>query len=99
MKCPKRSAFMQEGTDRTPEGFSYRYHKCISCGEEIVDMKQLHEVAQKYRTVKQYTAKISKWGESMAIRIPKPLAKEMGLKEKKNVSLVREKDSIRIIAQ
>ncbi len=27
------------------------YSKCHSCGEEIVNMKQLHEVAQKYRTV------------------------------------------------
>jgi len=30
------------------EGVGYKYYKCQSCGEEIVDMKQLHQVAEKY---------------------------------------------------
>lgn len=36
---------------RTPEGISYRYFKCNECWNEIVDMKQLHHAAEKYRTV------------------------------------------------
>ncbi len=39
---------MEELTAKTPEGISYTYYKCKKCGDEIVDMKQLHNVAEKY---------------------------------------------------
>ncbi|MDD5162639.1 MAG: hypothetical protein PHD95_00340 [Candidatus ainarchaeum sp.] len=57
---------MVEEKGETPEGATYHYHKCPNCCEEIVDMKQLHAVAQQYREMKKYTAKISKWGEASA---------------------------------
>ena len=98
MKCTKCSGKMTEKTDTTPEGFEYKYYKCSECGEEIVTMPQLHEVAGKYRTMKKYSAKLSKWGESIALRIPKELAKSYGLKEDEEVSLIPEKKAIRIVA-
>jgi hypothetical protein len=89
---------MTEKKGKTPEGIEYSYYSCNACGEEIVDLKQLHEVAQKYRELKQYSATVSKWGESLAIRIPKQLAKEYKLKENKQVSLIPEEKAIKIVA-
>ena len=40
---------MVEKKDSTQKGFEYCYFKCIKCMEEIVNMEQLHEVAEKYR--------------------------------------------------
>ena len=98
MKCTKCSSKMEEKKGETPEGVSYTYYSCTSCGEEIVDMKQLHSVAQKYRELKRYVVKISKWGDSIAIRIPKELAKEYGLKPNKQANLIPEKEAIKITA-
>lgn len=98
MNCPKCKAKMLEKKDNTPEGFEYRYSKCSKCGEEIVNMKQLHSVAQQYREMKKYTAKISKWGESFAVRIPKELVKQYELKQNEDVTLIPEKKGIKIVA-
>ena len=48
-KCIKCIGQVKQFKAKTPEGFEYDYYKCQKCGEEIVDMKQLHEVAEKYR--------------------------------------------------
>ncbi len=98
MNCTKCVGKMAERKGTTPEGFEYAYFKCGKCGEEIVDMKQLHSVAKKYREMKKYTAKISKWGESFAVRIPKELVKQYELKQNEDVTLIPEKKGIRIIA-
>lgn len=98
MNCPKCKGKMVERKGSTPEGVEYKYSKCRKCGEEIVDMKQLHSVAQKYREMKRYTAKISKWGESFALRIPKELVKQYELKQNEDVTLVPEKKGIKIVA-
>ena len=87
---------MEEKKDETPEEISYNYYSCPKCEEELVDMKQLHNVAQKYRELKRYSATVSKWGESLAIRIPKELAKEYGLKPNKQVNLIPGKNAIKI---
>lgn len=84
---------------KTPEGVEYDYSQCGKCGDAIVDMSQLHAVAQKYRVMKRYTAKISKWGESLAMRIPKELVEQYGLKQNEEVTLVPEKKAIKIISQ
>ena len=47
-KCSECNGEMQELKSKTPEGIGYYYYKCKKCGEEIVDMKQLHNVAEKY---------------------------------------------------
>jgi len=50
--CSECKGIMVEKTAKTPEGISYDYFKCNKCGEEIVDIKQLHNVAKKYRITK-----------------------------------------------
>jgi len=32
---------------KTPEGITYKYYKCENCGEEILNMEQLHEISLK----------------------------------------------------
>ncbi len=88
---------MEKLQSATPEGFSYHYYRCIKCGEEILDMKQLHVVADKYRKVKHYRAKLSKWGHSLGLRIPKEISQKYHLSDKNDVILVQEKDGIKII--
>lgn len=99
MKCTKCSGKMAEKSGATPEGVEYHYHKCVECGEEIVDMAQLHAVAEKYRKMKRYTAKLSRWGESMGLRIPKELVKKYKLKENEELSLIPEEKAIKIMAE
>ncbi len=95
-KCSVCGKGMKELTGKTPEGMEYKYFKC-SCGEEIVDMSQLHAIADKYRTLKKYNAKLSKWGMSLGIRIPRELVKKYKLKESESVSIIPEKEGLRII--
>ena len=97
MKCTKCESKMINKKGITPEGFGYNYSQCVNCGEEIVDLKQLHAVASKYREMKKYSVKISKWGDSLAMRIPKELVKEYNLKNENQLILIPEKKSIKII--
>ena len=99
MNCTKCKGKMINKKGITPEGFEYDYSECTKCGEEIVDLKQLHVVAQKYREMKKYSVKISKWGDSLAMRIPKELVKEYNLKSEKRITLIPENKSIKIITQ
>lgn len=87
---------MNEKRSNFEEGIPYSYWSCPNCQEEIVDMRQLHSVAEKYRKLKQYSATVSQWGDSIAIRIPQKLAAQYHLKPKKTVSLIPEKKSIKI---
>lgn len=95
--CSECKGKMAEKTAKTPEGVSYRYFKCGKCGEEVVDMKQLHNVAEKYRVMKKYHVKLSKWGLSVGLRIPKDLVKKYGLKDNKEVNIIPEEKGIKII--
>ncbi len=96
-KCTECNGKMKELTAKTPEGVSYNYFKCESCGEEIVDMKQLHNVADKYREMKRFNAKLSKWGMSLGLRIPKALAKKYHLKDNGEVTIIPEDKGMKII--
>jgi hypothetical protein len=78
--------------DSTP----YNYYSC-TCGEHFLDMKQLHEVAEIYRERKRNVAKLSRWGVSLGVRIPKDIVQRYKLKEKSSVTFVPEEGSIRII--
>ena len=96
-KCSECGKQMEEKKGFTPEGISYKYFKCSKCGEEILDMKQLHEVAKQYRAIKLYHAKVTRWGQSLGLRIPKALATKYQFKANDEVALIPEKNSIRII--
>ncbi len=88
---------MEELKAKTPEGVSYNYYRCKSCGEEIVNMNQLHEVAQKYRVMKRYHARLSKWGLSVGLRIPKELVQKYKFKDNEEVVILPEEKGIKII--
>ncbi len=96
-KCSECNVVMQELTAKTPESIQYSYYKCKKCGEEIVDMNQLHQVADKYRTLKKYQVKLSKWGLSLGLRIPKELVERYHLKNEEEVAIIPEKKGIKII--
>lgn len=96
-KCSECGKKMDEKIGFTPEGINYKYFKCSKCGDEILDMKQLHEVAEQYRAIKQYRAKVTRWGQSLGLRIPKALAKKYRFKANDEVALIPEKNSIKII--
>ena|SRR3989338_72813 len=95
--CSECKNKMVELTDKTPEGVEYRYYKCKECGEEIVDMKQLHNVAEKYRVMKKYNAKINKWGMSLGIRIPKELVSRYKFTDEEEVSIIPEERGILVV--
>lgn len=98
-KCTECNGKMKEFKDKTLEGVEYHYFKCIKCGEEILNMKQLHAVAQKYREMKRFHAKISKWGLSLGLRIPKALVKKYNLKNNEDVTIIPEEKGIKIITR
>ena len=45
--CSDCKGNMKKHTDKTPEGVAYSYYRCEKCGEEILNMEQLHKVAEK----------------------------------------------------
>lgn len=87
---------MEELTGKTPDGVKYNYYRCGSCGEEILDMKQLHKVAEEYRIMKKYHAKLSKWGMSVGLRIPKDILRKHGLKSNQEVVIIDENNGFRV---
>ena len=96
-KCSECGKPMEEKEASTPEGVAYKYYTCPHCGEEVVDMKQLHEVAEQYRTMKLYHAKVTRWGQSLGFRIPKALVTQYHFKANDEVTLIPEKNSIKIV--
>jgi len=96
-QCTICSGTMEPLQGKTPEGVAYQYYKCTQCGEEIVDMEQLHAVANSYRSLKKYPVKLTKWGLSLGLRIPKELVEQYHFKEEDEVSIIPDKKGIKII--
>lgn len=96
-KCSECNGKMKELKAKTPEGIEYQYFKCEACGEEILNMEQLHNVAESYRELKKYHVKVSKWGKSLGLRIPKDLVKKYKFKDDKEVVIIPEDKGIKII--
>src|SRR3989344_4826469 len=95
--CSECKGIMVERSAKTPEGISYNYFKCEKCGEEIVNMNKLHNVAEKYRIMKRYHVKLSKWGLSIGLRIPKEITKKYHFKDNGEVAIIPEERGIRVI--
>ncbi len=88
---------MEEHQGKTQENIAYQYYKCTNCGEEIVDMQQLHAVADTYRMLKKYHVKLTKWGLSLGLRIPKELVEHYKLSEEQEIIIIPEKKGLRIL--
>lgn len=100
MKCPFcQKAMMEKKKDIIREdGIEFEAYKCSKCGEEIMTMKQLRELASKYRKLK--NAKeitFAKWGNSIAVRIPSDVVEKYDIAVGKHGTLTKEKEGIRII--
>lgn len=81
-----------------PDGVEYDYYKCPKCKEEILDMGQLHDAAEKYTALrKAREVKFQKWGNSMAVRIPKQIADELHIVPDKTGLMVKEKKTLKIV--
>ncbi len=98
MKCPYCNVEMkQEKSSFKKDEIDYHYFKCPNCGEELLNMNQLKAVSSKYQKLKfARQVQISKWGNSLAIRIPKEFVEEFHLKDGKKGILYKDKQSIRI---
>ena len=96
-KCSECNGKMVELKAKTPEGVEYDYFICEMCGEEIIKVDKSHAVPQKHRLMKRYNAKISKFGTGLGIKIPDELVKKYNLKEDGLVTIIPEKEGIKII--
>lgn len=100
MKCPKCKKEAMEKIKDTIEqdGVEFEAYKCKSCGEEIIDMKQLEVLARKYRKLrKAKEVTFAKWGNSIALRIPSEIVAEYNITSGKQAILTTDKKGIKII--
>lgn len=80
------------------DGIEFEAYRCSKCGEEIMTMKQLKILAGKYRTLrKAKEVTFSKWGNSIAVRIPNEIVEEYHLNAGKHGLLTKDKEGIKII--
>ncbi|MFQ5620263.1 MAG: AbrB/MazE/SpoVT family DNA-binding domain-containing protein [Candidatus Nanoarchaeia archaeon] len=96
-QCTSCNTNLVEKSSFTPDKVPYKYHACPKCGEEILDRNQLHEVAQKYRTLKKFHVKLSKWGLSLGLRIPKELIEKYHFRPNEEVTIIPEEDGLKIV--
>jgi len=99
IKCPICSSRVEKKVDVIREDkIEYEYYKCSTCGDEFLNMSQLESVAQKYRRLrKAKEVTFAKWGNSIAVRIPKDFVNELKIKSGKQGLLVKDKDGIKIV--
>ncbi len=101
MECYKCNIEMVEKSEQIgKEHFEHRYWHCPKCKDEFLDMEQLHEVAEKERALrKAEKAKFAQWGNSVALRIPKAMAKAFKIVPGKTALLMREKNAIKLVVE
>ena len=100
MKCHvcKKGIMKKKKACFKEDNIEYEYLQCSNCGEEILTMKQLKVLANKYRQLrKAKEVTFAKWGNSLAVRIPKEIAEEMHIKAGKQGLMTKDKEGIRII--
>ena len=99
MKCHVCKGNMEKISGKMPiEKVEYEAYRCTQCGEKILNMEQLHDLANKYRTLrKAKQTSFAQWGNSLAIRIPEELVKELKIKPGTRAQITREKGILKII--
>ncbi len=99
MKCPTCNGEMEKIKDEIKQDkVEFEAFRCNSCGEEIMDMKQLKVLANKYRKLrKAKEITFAKWGNSIAVRIPNDIINEYNITSGKQGILTRDKEGIKII--
>ncbi len=99
MKCPTCQGTMKQKKDIIEEdGIAFEAFQCAACGEEIMTMKQLKALAGKYRKLrKAKEVTFTKWGNSLAVRIPSDIAEEFNITAGKHGTMTKDKEGIKII--
>ena len=99
MRCPICKGKMEKIEDTIKQdNIDFEAFRCVSCGEELMDMKQLKSLAQKYRRLrKAKEITFAKWGNSIAVRIPNDIVNEYSITSGKQGILTKDKEGIRII--
>ena len=100
MRCPVCRKGKMEKVKEVMEkdGIGFEAFRCADCGEEIMTMKQLGALTQKYRKLRRAKEiTFAKWGNSIAVRIPSEIVEEFSIKPGKHGLLTKEKEGIRII--
>lgn len=99
MKCPICSEEMKKKKDIIKEdGIDFEAFECPKCKEEIMTMNQLKNLANKYRKLRKAKEVIfSKWGNSIAVRIPQEIVNDFKIKSGTQGILKKEKEGIKII--
>lgn len=99
MRCPVCKKGVMEKVEDVIEQDDIKFEAfgCSSCGEKIVDMKQLEVLADKYRKLrKSREVTFAKWGNSIAIRIPSEVVEEYDIASGKHAILTFDKRGIKI---
>ncbi len=81
--------------DISEEGVEYEGYKCNSCGDIILDMDQARVFYKALEKI--YNVKLSKWGESLALRIPAGIARSLHLKPRQKARIIPEKNYFKVI--
>jgi len=99
MKCPMCKGKMEITKDIIKQDkIEFEAFRCMSCGEELLDSKQLKNLAAKYRKLRAAKEIVfSQWGNSIAVRIPKDIAEEYHITSGTHGLLTKDKDGIKII--
>ena len=99
MKCATCKGKMEKIKDSIQEdNMEFEAYKCTKCGEELMDMRQLRSLANKYRALrKAKEITFAKWGNSIAVRIPMEYAEEFNISPGKHGLLTKDEKGIRIL--
>ena len=95
--CNDCDGSMKELKGSTSDGLDYVFFKCMGCGTEMASTDQLQKIAAQSRALKTYSAKITKWGQSLGIRIPKELVTMHNMSHNEEVTIVPEEGGFRIL--
>jgi hypothetical protein len=96
-KCWNCKSVMEEITGMDPDGIAYNCWRCPKCGDEVLTMRQLHDISEKEK--KTMEAKISKWGTAVAIRIPKSIVQTYNLVPGKKATIIPEKTGFKVVSR
>ena len=78
------------------KGFKIRGWKCNKCAEEFLDPREIEPILKINKLLKEHKlkAKVGVVGNSITLRIPKPLATAYKLKKGEEVEYALEKEGI-----
>lgn len=99
MKCPVCKGKMIKIEDRIiQDGIDFEAYKCSKCGEELLGMEQLKQLAEKYRELRKSKEVVfSKWGNSLAVRIPAEYAEDLHIKSGKKGIMTKADNTLKIM--